>query len=323
MARFHALLLAGFTGLMLTAGPSAAADFPTRPIHLIVPYSAGGANDLVGRTFSEAAGDTLGQPFVVENRTGGAGLIGSEAVARSKPDGYMLLVSGMPSLVLSPAMAPHSPFDAMKDFTHIAYLGGPPNVLAVNASLGIKTFKQFVDMAKGAKDGVPYVSPSVGAVGNMVAEYMAQKLNLKLTHIAYKGGGAAILDLIAGHVKVGCMTFSTMQPHIADGKLIPLAVSSEERLPEMPDVPTMKELGIPQLVTATWYSISGPAGMPKNVVDKLNGAFNKALTDPRVKKIIANEALQTKAMTPAQITAYMQSEIEQWTPLAKKLVAKN
>ena len=106
-------------------------------------------------------------------------------------------------------------------------------------------------------------------------------------------------------------------------KLIPLAVSSEERLPEMPDVPTMKELGIPQLVTATWYSISGPAGMPKNVVDKLNGAFNKALTDPRVKKIIANEALQTKAMTPAQITAYMQSEIEQWTPLAKKLVAKN
>jgi tripartite-type tricarboxylate transporter receptor subunit TctC len=286
-----------------------------------VPYAAGGAADLMGRTFGDVAGAALGQPFVVENRTGGAGLIGSNAVARADADGYTLLLSGMPSLVLSPAMSAAPGFDPMKDFTHIAYLGGPPNVLVVHTSLGIKTFQDFVAKASQAKEGIPYVSPSVGAVGNLVAEYMAERLKLKLTHVAYRGGGTAIVDLVAGHVQVGCMTFSTTRPHIEAGKLIPLAVSTEQRLTEFPKMPTMRELGIPELVTATWYSLSGPSGMPGDVVTKLNAAFNQALDDPRVKKIIADEALQTKPMTPQEITAYMQREIDQWAPVARKIAA--
>jgi tripartite-type tricarboxylate transporter receptor subunit TctC len=311
----------GAAGLILAAAPLAAAEYPVKPIRLIVPYSAGGANDLVGRTFAEAAGEILGQPLVIENRTGGAGLIGAGAVARAEPDGYTLLVSGMPSLVLSPAMASNVGFDPIKDFSHIAYLGGPPNVLVVHASLGIKTFKDFVALAANAKEGVQYVSPSTGSVGNVVAEYMAERLKLNLTHVAYKGGGSAIFDLVAGHVKVGCMTLSTTRPHIEAGKLIPLAVSTEQRLPEFPDLPTVRDLGVPELVTATWYSLSGPAGMPADVVAKLNAAFNRALTDPRVKKLIADEALQTKAMSPAEITAYMQSEIDKWSPLARRIAA--
>jgi tripartite-type tricarboxylate transporter receptor subunit TctC len=217
-------------------------------------------------------------------------------------------------------MSGNAGFDSMKDFTHIAYLGGPPNVLVVHASLGIKTFKDFVDMASTAKEGVQYVSPSLGSVGNMVAEYMAERLKLNLSHVAYKGGGSAIFDLIAGHVTVGCLTFSTTRQHIEAGTLVPLAVSTEERLAEFPNLPTMKELGIPELVTATWYSLSGPHGIQNDVVAKLNGAFNHALADARVKKMIADEALQTKAMTPQDVTDYMQSEINKWSPLAKKLV---
>jgi len=306
---------------MLVASPVAAADYPAKPIRLVVPYSAGGANDLVGRTFGEAAGDILGQPFVIENRTGGAGLIGAGAVARADPDGYTLLVSGMPSLVLSPAMAANAGFDPIKDFSHIAYLGGPPNVLVVHASLGIKTFREFVALAGKAKDGVQYVSPSVGSVGNVVAESMAERLKLNLSHVAYKGGGSAIFDLVAGHVKVGCLTLSTTRPHIESGTLIPLAVSTERRLPEFPDLPTVVELGLPEFVTATWYSLSGPAGLPAEIVQTLNGAFNRALADPRVKKLIADEALQTQAMTPSEITAYMRSEIDKWSPLARRIAA--
>jgi tripartite-type tricarboxylate transporter receptor subunit TctC len=320
MVRLRAFAAACGAGLILSAAPVSAADYPAKPIRLIVPYSAGGANDLVGRAFGDVAGETLGQPLMVENRTGGAGLIGSGAVARADPDGYTLLVSGMPSLVLSPAMAANAGFDSIKDFTHIAYLGGPPNVLVAHASLGIRTFKEFVEAARKTS-GLQYVSPSVGSVGNVVAEYMAERLHLKLSHVAYRGGGSAVFDLIAGHVKLGCLTFSTTRPHIEAGKLIPLAISTEARLAEFPDLPTVKELGIPELVTATWYSLSGPAGLTDDIVRKLNGAFNKALADARVKKLIADEALQTKAMTPQEITAYMQAEIAKWSPLARKIAA--
>jgi tripartite-type tricarboxylate transporter receptor subunit TctC len=300
--------------------PSRAQAYPNKPIRLIVPYSAGGATDLLGRTFSGVVGELLGQPFVVENRTGGAGQIGSLAAARAEPDGYTLLVSGMPSIVLSPAMTPTAAFDAMRDFTHIAYLGGPPNVLVVNNAAGIKTFQEFVARAK--TENIQYVSPSVGSVGNMVAEAMADQQKIKLTHVAYRGGGTAIFDLVAGHVPAGCMTYSTTRPHIEEKKLTALAISTETRVPEFPDLPTMKELGMPLLVTATWYSISGPANMPRAIVEKLNTAFNEAYDDARVKKLIVDEALQTRPMSPEEITDYVRSEVDKWSPLAKKLASK-
>lgn len=314
-------IIAGLSLLALAGASAAASDYPTKPVRVIVPYSAGGANDLLARVFSESVGEALGGQFVVENRTGGAGIIGSQSVARSQPDGYTLLASGMPSLVLAPAMSPNAGFDAMKDFTHVAYLGGPPNVLVVHPSLGIKTYGEFLALARKQTDGVQYVSPSLGSVGNLVAEYLAEKEGVKLMHVAYRGGGSAIVDLLAGHVKVGCMTFSTTREHIEAGKLIPLAVSTDARLPEFPNLPTLKELGVPELVTATWYTVSGPAGMPKDVVAKLNQAINQSISRPQVQRVVKQESLQTKAMTPDEVTAFMQSEINKWTPIAKKLAA--
>ena len=148
----------------------------------------------------------------------------------------------------------------------------------------------------------------------MVAEYVADKEKLKLVHIVYRGGGSAIQDLVAGHVKVGSMTLSTTQPHILAGKLKPVAISSEKRLPEFADVPTLVELGYPELVVRTWYSLSGPAGLPRDIVDKLNAAVNKAMDLPEVQKHLETEMVQTKAMTPEQMTAFMQREVNQWAP---------
>ena len=295
------------------------AEWPDKPVKVIVPYSAGGANDLLGRVFAEQLSKTFNQQFFVENRTGGGGLIGTTEAARAAPDGYTLEISGMPSHVLAPAMNKNASFDPIKDFTHIAYLGGPPNVFVVHPSLGINSFKELIALMKKTPDGVQYVSPSIGSVGNMVAEYVADQEHVKLSHIVYRGGGSAIGDLVAGHVKVGSMTLSTTLAHIQAGKLKPLAISSEQRVPEFPDVPTLVELGYPGLIVRTWYSLSGPAGLPRDIVDKLNAAVNKAQQNPEVQKHLAVEMVQTKAMTPDEITKFMQHEVAQWAPTARRI----
>ena len=297
-----------------------AQGWPNKPVRVIVPYAAGGANDLLGRVFAEKLSKLLGQQFFVENRTGGGGMIGTEAVARSEPDGYSLMISGMPSHVLGPAMNKNAGFDPVKDFTHIAYLGGPPNVFVVNADTNIKTFKELLDLMRSKPDGVEYVSPSIGSVGNTVAEYMAAKEKVKLVHVTYRGGGAAILDLVAGHVKVGSMTAATTRQHILAGKLRPLAISSAQRVPEFPDVPTLVELGYPELVVTTWYSLSGPAKLPRDIVERLNREVNAAMNDPEVKKHLDQEMVQTKAMTPDEMTAFMQAEVDKWVPAVRKTI---
>jgi len=309
------LVLAALTTLTAPAR----AEWPDKPVRVIVAYAAGGANDLLGRVFADQLSKTFGQSFFVENRTGGGGMIATEAVARAAPDGTTLQVSGMPSHVLAPVMTKSTSIDPIKDFTHIAYLGGPPNVFVVHPSLGVNSFQDLLALMKREKDGMQYVSPNVGAVGNMVAEYIADKEKIKLVHVAYRGGGAAIQDLVAGHVKVGSMTLSTTRPHILAGKLKPLAVSSEKRLPEFPDLPTLAELGYPELVVTTWYSLSGPAGLPRDIVTKLNAAVNKAMTLPEVQKHLETEMVQTKAMTPEEFTAYMQSQLALWAPTARRI----
>ena len=312
-------LIAFAAALALLPGTAAAQDWPAKPVRVIVAYAAGGANDLLGRVFAEQLGKTFGQQFFVENRTGGSGLIGTEAVARAAPDGYTLQISGMPSHVLAPAMNKNANFDPIKDFTHIAYLGGPPNVFVVHESLGVASFKDLLLQMKRETSGVQYVSPAIGSVGNMVAEYVADKEKVKLSHVVYRGGGQAIQDLVAGHVKVGSMTLSTTKPHIDAGKLKALAVSSERRLPDFPNLPTLVELGYPELVVTTWYSLSGPAGLPPDIVDKLNAAVNKAMDLPEVKKHLETEMVQTRAMTPEEMTAFMQREVTQWAPTARRI----
>lgn len=309
--------------LSLLAMAAHAADWPAKPVRVVVAYSAGGATDLLGRVFAEQLRKTFGQQFIVENRTGGGGLIGTESVARAAPDGYTLQIAGMPSHVLAPAMNKNASFDPIRDFTHIAYLGGPPNVFVVHPSSGLNSFKELLALMKSQTHPVQYGSPSIGSVGNLVAEYVAEKEKVKLEHVTYRGGGSAIVDLVAGHLKVGSMTLSTTRQHILAGKIKAVAVSSARRLAEFPDLPTLVELGYPDLVVTTWYSLAGPAGLPRDIVDRLNAAVNKAMDVPEVRKHLENEMVQTKAMTPAETTEFMQAEVNKWAPVARRVAASN
>jgi tripartite-type tricarboxylate transporter receptor subunit TctC len=307
--------------LVLTAAPAPAQEWPAKPVRIVVPYGAGGAADTLGRVFAEALSTAFGKQFFVENRPGGGSIIGSEAVARAAPDGTTLMLSGMSTHVLAPAMNKSAGFDPLRDFTHVAYFGGAPNAFVVHPSFGVASFKDFLARAKGDAD-VPYVSPGVGSVGNLVAEYLAAKEHLKLTHIAYRGGAAALTDLVAGHVKVGMMSYSTAREQVRAGKLVPLAMSSAERPKDFPDVPTLKELGYPDLVATTWWALSGPARLPPEIVEKINREVNKSLDLPQVRKQLEREEVKTQAMTPAEVTAFVQSEVAKWVPVVARVVAK-
>ena len=193
-------------------------------------------------------------------------------------------------------------------------------MFVVHPSAGVNSFKELLALMRSQPDGVQYVSPSIGSVGNMVAEYVADKEKVKLVHIVYRGGGSAIQDLVAGHVKVGSMTLSTTQPHILAGKLKPLAISSEKRVAEFPDVPTLVELGYPGLIVRTWYSLSGPAGLPRDIVAQAQRRGEQGDgACPRCRSISKTEMVQTQAMTPEQMTAFMQREVNQWAPTARRI----
>jgi tripartite-type tricarboxylate transporter receptor subunit TctC len=229
------------------------------------------------------------------------------------------MVSGIPTHVLGPAMKSNIGFDAMRDFTHIAYFGGTPNVLVAHPSLGVKTYQEFLALAR-AGDGLEYVSAGFGTMGNWAAEFLAAREKIKLVHVAYKGGAQALLDLLAGHVKVAMLTWSTVAEHVRAGRLMPLAVTSAGRLSYLPDVPTLRELGHADFVAVTWYSLSGPAGIAPEIVASLNHEVVNALDRPQVKRQIEQDAIETKAMTPRELTRFMQSEIDRWSPMIKQLL---
>jgi tripartite-type tricarboxylate transporter receptor subunit TctC len=305
----------------LASAATEAAEWPTKAVRIIVPFAAGGAADAQGRLYAEALSVAFGKQFVVENRTGGGRSIAAEAVARAAPDGYTLIVSGIPILVLGPAMNRNVGYDRLRDFTHVAYFGGTPNVLVVHPGLGVMSYRDFVALARADSDSVDYVSAGVGTLGNWVAEYLAAAESIKLTHVAYKGGAAALFDLLAGHVKAGMLTWSSVAEHIRAGALVPLAVTSAERVPYLPAVPTLRELGYRDFVASTWFSLSGPAGLPPDIVEKINREVVKAVDRPQVRKQIAQDAIETRPMTAAAVTQFTRSEIERWTPIITQMTA--
>jgi tripartite-type tricarboxylate transporter receptor subunit TctC len=296
-------------------------DWPERPVRIVVPFSAAGAADTFGRFYADALSTAFGKPFYVENRVGAGGLIATADVARAAPDGYTLVVSGIPTQVLGPAMNKNAGFDPMRDFTHIAFFGGAPNAFVVHPAFGVHSLDAFMTRAKSVSGGIEYVSAGVGTVGNWVAEYLGAKTGIKLVHVPYKGGANAVLDLIAGHVKVGMLTFSSVSEQIRAGALLPLVVTASARLPQMPEVPTFRELGYPELVATTWFALSGPAGMPPDIVARINHEVVKAMDRPQMRTLIAQDAVEVKAMSPAEVTQYFQGEIDKWQPMIARVMA--
>jgi tripartite-type tricarboxylate transporter receptor subunit TctC len=298
-----------------------AQDWPARPVRIVSPFAAGGSSDTMGRLIAERLSEQLHQPFYVENRGGAGGLIGSAAVAAAAPDGYTFVISSIGSHVIAPSTSTAAGYDPLGDFTHVAFVGGPPIVIAVHPSLGVRSFEELRTRLKGASVALPYVSPGPGTVGHLIAEFWAERDGLKLAHVAYKGSGQAITDLVAGHVKMGSITWTAAIGQMRGRTIVPLAVSAARRMPEFPDVPTLKELGYPELAVTTWFGFAGPAGLDRTTTERMNREIGVALDAKAVRARLDADGFERATMSPAELTAFVQRELAKWSPLAKKLTA--
>jgi tripartite-type tricarboxylate transporter receptor subunit TctC len=298
--------------------PARALDWPTRAVRIVAPSTPGGAADLFGRLMADKLSQVLHQRFYVDNRAGGGGLIGANIVAHAEPDGYTFVTSSLAYHVIEPAASANPGFDPMRDATHVAFIGGPPSVFIVSPALGVHSLAELI--AGGRDRTLDFVSPGNGTVGHLLVEAFAQKAGMKVQHIPHKGSAQAMLDLLAGNVLFGSMTWSSALGQIRAGKVIPIAVSSRARVAEYPDVPTLAESGYPDLVANTWYALSGPARLPDEIVLKLNRAVAEVLALPDVKKKLDDDAIEREPMTPAQVTKLFAGEIAKWGPIAKRFV---
>ncbi|MDB5900779.1 MAG: hypothetical protein JWP41_4381 [Ramlibacter sp.] len=302
------------------ADAAAVARWPDHAVRVVVPYAAGGSADTLGRLVSAHLQTVFKQAFVIDNRSGGGGSIGSHLVAKSAPDGYTLVVSGIGSHVIAPVET--KAYNPLTDFTHIAMLGGPPTVVAVHPSLPVSNLRELATYAKQNKDGVSWGSPGQGTHAHLLGELFWRAVGGNNTHISYKGASPAIADLVAGQIPAAFTTFTTANAQIQAGKLRPLALTAESRLVDYPAIPTFAEQGYPQLTATTWFSLSGPAGMPAAIVERLNAEVRRGLKTEAARKVLQLEAIETRDWDAATFTSYVRSEVERWQPLALSMNRK-
>jgi tripartite-type tricarboxylate transporter receptor subunit TctC len=314
MRRLLALLLA-------FAAPAWAQSWPAKPVKIIVPFAPGGTADTLGRLVAQKVGESLKVNFVVENRGGAGGAVGSDLAAKAAPDGYTLVVSGIASHVIAPLLPQGTPYDPVRDFTHIAMFGGPPAVLAVHPSLQARDLRELIALARSKP--LSYGSPGNGTQGQLVAELFKQRAGISMQHVPYKGASGAVTDLIAGHIPVISTTLTTAASQIRAGRARALAISAPARLPEFPDVPTYREMGYADLVATVWFSLSGPANMPEDIVTRLNNEVNRALDLPEVRERLKPEGIVPQRMSAREFSAYVAEEVKRWAPVVKASGAKN
>src|SRR5258706_11258035 len=313
-----AIRFTAICALMLMFIASAfARSWPAKPVRVVVPFAPGGTADTLGRVVANKLSESFGQTFVVENRAGAGGIIGSELVAKSAPDGYMLVVSGVASHAVAPALSAKFPFDPVRDFTHIALFGGPPSVLAIHPSVPAKNLKEFIALAKARPGALTYGSPGNGTQGHLIAELFKQTAGINIAHVPYKGASIAVTDLIAGHIHAVSTTLTTAGAQIRAGRARALAISSAARLTDYPGVPTFRELGYPQLVASIWFSLSGPAGMPADTVTRLNTEVRRILQLPDVRERLRPDGIEPGTLDAKAFTEFVAAEVKRWGPVVR------
>ncbi len=309
--------------LTLAVSPLAPAQtYPTKPVRLIVPFPPGGAVDIYARTVQAALSDNLGQPIVIENRAGASGMIGAEAVAKSAPDGYTLLVGNVATLAMNVGVYAKMPYDPLKDFTPIMQTVMVNYVLVVNPAVPAHTVAELVAYAKANPGKLSYGSSGSGSAQHLATELFKAQTGTDITHVPYKGTGLLVGDLIAGHVQVAFADQASMMPQVKAGKLRALAVGGARRSPEYPDIPTVAEAGgLPGYEAVAWQGIAGPAGLPPAVVKRLNDAFVKVQAAPGMRERLAGVGLTAVGGTPNEFGRYIKGEITKWTKVAKDVGA--
>ncbi len=310
------LLQAAPALLGLPALSRAQAAYPSKSIRYIVPVSAGGGSDMVGRTVTERWGNLLKQSFVVDNQGGGGGVIACQAAARATPDGYTLLQGYVATHGTSPATR-KLPYDAIKDFTPVGMIGGTPNVLVVNASLPVNNIREFIDYVKRNPGKVSYGSAGQGSLTHLTMELFKQQIASFMVHIPYRGIAPAFTDLIGGQTQAMFPGLAAAVPHIRSGRVRPLAVTGLQRHPQFKDVPTLDESGFKGFDAQQWYGVVGPAGMPASIVKQLNDTLATVLRAPDLREKLSVEAIEPQVMTPEQFGNFIKADIARWTQLAR------
>lgn len=303
---------------LATATLAHAQTYPNQPIRLIVGYQAGGPTDVTARMIATKLQLALGQPVVVENKLGAGSNIASDYVAAAKPDGYTLLLAAAP-ITWTPMIYRNVHFDVQKSFEPVVNVMSAPCILAVSPHLPVKTLGELVALAKKQPGKLTYASSGPGGSQQLAAELLKQRAGIDVVHIPYKGASGALTDLMAGHVDMAFMTSMSAIPHLKTGNPHAIAVAADKRLPQLPDVPTVAELGYPGFAAESWNGLFAPAGTPKEIVARLNAEVNKALAAPDVRDSLVQQGAVVVGGTPADFRAYVDKEVERWTALLKTI----
>jgi tripartite-type tricarboxylate transporter receptor subunit TctC len=304
-------------GALHAATPASAQNYPTRPIKVVVPFPPGGPTDGMARIISDRLSAVLGQPIVVENKGGAGGGIGGKYVTDAEPDGYTILMSPGGSLTTGPMINPNIGYDPVKTLASVAQLVEMPIIVAVHPDLPVHAMSEVVPYAKANPGGLKWGSQGFGTAPHLLIELFKLENNVNVVHVPYRGTGPMLTAILGGEVQIVADPSTTVLPHIQAGKLRPLAIAGEARLPQLPNVPTVVETGFPYLVSPFWLAVTAPAATPRPIIDKLNGAFREALAVPETQKRLAALGAEVKIGSPEDLTKMLAGERTKWGRVVK------
>ena len=313
--RRHCIMVSAFLAIGLGCGPACGQTFPSKIIRVINPAAPGGNSDIVFRIISVKMGELLGQQLVIDYRAGAGGTIGADMTAKAPPDGYTTAITAA-SFVINPSLIKKLPYDTVKDFTPLGLVVDIPTAVVTNPFLPAKTPKELIALAKAKPGQLFFSSAGPGTVGHLAGEYLNSVAHIKIVHVPYKGIAPGVMDLIAGHVQISFASIPVVIENVRAGKIRMVAQCGEKRSSSVPDVPTMQEGGLKGYVVSSGFSFVGPAGIPRPIVDKLNGALATAMRDPAIRKELISRGADPVGNTPEQHGAYIKSEIEKWQKVA-------